>query len=287
MAISYTCPNCGKQYTVADQYAGQTGPCASCGKPITIPFSMPAGGYAPKPSTGGGSGIVVAVVVCVVLLLVCPGILIALLLPAVFSARTAAQRMNSSNNLKQIGLAIHSYHDMYKAFPPAVVTDANGQPLYSGRVLLLPFLEHTPLYEQFDKTQAWDSPTNLPISQMNLPVFMDQSNTSPLPGETNYLFVTGPNTIFEAGRAGANFADVTDGLSNTMMVVEAKGMGVRWAEPRDLTISGPTSLPAGHHENTNLVLIADGSVQMVSQSTAPATIHALATRNGGETNTLP
>ena len=287
MAISYTCPNCGKQYTVADQYAGQTGPCAACGKPITIPFSMPAGGYAPKPSSGGGSGIVVAVVVCVVLLLVCPGILIALLLPAVFSARSAAQRMNSSNNLKQIGLAIHNYHDMYKAFPPAVVTDANGKPLYSGRVLLLPFLEHAPLYEQFDKNQAWDSPTNLAISQMNLPVFIDQSNQSPLPGETNYLFVTGPNTIFESGRDRTSFADVTDGLSNTMMAVEAKGMGVRWAEPRDLTIGGATSLPPGHHENSNLVLIADGSVQIVSQTTPPATIHAIATRNGGESNTLP
>ena len=286
MPISYTCPNCGKQFTVADQYAGQTGPCAACGKPITIPFAMPAGGYAPKPS-GGGSGIVVAVVICLVLFLVCPGILIALLLPAVFSARSAAQRMNSSNNLKQIGLAIHNYHDMYKAFPPAVVTDANGQPLYSGRVLLLPFLEHAPLYEQFDKNQAWDSPANMAISQMNLPVFIDQSNPSPLPGETNYLFVTGPNTIFEAGRQGTNFADVTDGLSNTMMVVEAKGMGVRWAEPRDLTISGPTSLPPGHHENVNLVLLADGSVHNVSQTTQPATIHAIATRNGGETNTLP
>ena len=55
MPIAYSCPHCGKQYSVAEQYAGQTGPCASCGKPITIP--LPAGmagyAYAPQPAKSG------------------------------------------------------------------------------------------------------------------------------------------------------------------------------------------------------------------------------------------
>src|SRR5438270_10795195 len=62
MPIAYSCPHCGKQYSVAEQYAGQTGPCASCGKPITIP--MPAGmagyAYAPKPGRGGGGVVAIA-----------------------------------------------------------------------------------------------------------------------------------------------------------------------------------------------------------------------------------
>src|SRR5438270_13025241 len=69
MPIAYSCPHCGKQYSVAEQYAGQTGPCASCGKPITIP--MPAGmagyAYAPQPGKSGGGGVAIAVLaVCAI-----------------------------------------------------------------------------------------------------------------------------------------------------------------------------------------------------------------------------
>ena len=62
MPISYSCPHCGKQFSVADQYAGQSGPCAACGQTITIPYGMPgaANVYAPKPSKGS-SGASIAV----------------------------------------------------------------------------------------------------------------------------------------------------------------------------------------------------------------------------------
>ena len=61
-------------------------------------------------------------------------------------ARAAARRMQSMNNMKQLSLALLNYHDTYGQLPPAVVTDANGKPLYSGRVLLLPFFEQAPLW---------------------------------------------------------------------------------------------------------------------------------------------
>ncbi len=68
------------------------------------------------------------------------GILIALLLPAVQAAREAARRSACSNNLRQIGVALHNYSDTYGCFPPAFTVDQQGQPMHSWRALILPYL---------------------------------------------------------------------------------------------------------------------------------------------------
>lgn len=289
MPIAYSCPHCGKQYSVADQYAGQTGPCASCGKPITIPLAGGRGAYGPPPSSGGGGGgVAVIVVALVVLLLICPGILIALLLPAVQQAREAARRMSSSNNLKQLGIALHNYHDVHGQFPPAVVKDANGNPLYSGRVLLLPYMEQQPLFNAWNPNEPWDGPTNRALSQTVIPTFQDPSNsTRNAPGETDYLFVSGTNTLFDPAVPKMNLGQITDGTSNTMMMIEVKGSGINWAEPRDLDMSAPMPLPPSSHPSGNVVLFADGSVHTMSKNVAPQQVHAMATRNGGEPVTVP
>ena len=93
--------------------------------------------------------------------LLCAGLpMIALLLPAVQSAREAARRAQCSNNLKQIGLAFHNYHDSYGCLPPAYIPDGNGQPMHSWRVLILPFVEQSPLYDQYDFDEPWNGPNN-------------------------------------------------------------------------------------------------------------------------------
>lgn len=280
MPIAYSCPHCGKQSTVADQYAGQTGPCAACGKPITIPGVPLKTNYAPAAAAAGG-GLAVVAIALVVMLVLCGGVGVALLLPAVQAARESARRMQSSNNLKQIGLALHNYHDQYKSFPPAVVTDATGKPLYSGRVLLLPYLEQQNLYSAFHLDEPWDSPNNLALSQTPIKTFLDASNPNVSPGQTDYLFVTGAGTVFEAGGT-PTIGTVADGLSNTLLVVEVKGSGVKWSEPRDLDLSQPIPLPPGNHPNINLILLGDGSVRSVNKNLSPQTIRELATKNGGE-----
>ena len=295
MPISYACPHCGKQFSVAEQYAGQTGPCAACGQTITIPaasfpaagpMGMPAGGYyQPKPASGGGASLAVVIIAVVLVLLLVPAVLVALLLPAVGAARAAARRASSMNNMKQLALAVHNYYDVHKALPPAVVTDANGQPLYSGRVLLLPYLEQANIYDQWDKTQAWNSPANKPLAEMMIPTFRDPTETGP-PNQTSYLFVTGAGTMFEQGQ-NVTFNNVSDGLSNTMMMVERKGSGVGWAEPKDLDASNPISLPTSNHAAGNGVAFGDGSVRSIAPTTPPATIRAAATRAGGENVYLP
>jgi type II secretory pathway pseudopilin PulG len=290
MPIAYSCPHCGKQFSVAEQYAGQTGPCANCGKPITIPPAA-AGSYAygaqpaAKPG-GGGAGIIVVLIAVIGCLVVCGGIMAALLLPAVQAAREAARRAQASNNLKQIGLALHNYHDTFGCFPPAVVTDENDKPLYSGRVLLLPYMEQQALYQQFDLKEPWDSPANQAISETIVKVFTDPSSPGQRLGQTDYLFVTGQGTIFETGQM-TKIQDVTDGVSNTMLVVEVKNSGVNWAEPRDLDINQPMALPPGNHPGGNIVLLGDGSVRFISKSVAGQTVRAAATKAGGEMVTLP
>jgi hypothetical protein len=74
------------------------------------------------------------------------GIFQAFVLP-VRRATAAANAPHPVNSLHQIALALQNYHDEYGVFPPAVVTDATGKPLYSGRVLLLPFLEEEALFQ--------------------------------------------------------------------------------------------------------------------------------------------
>src|SRR5262245_28651730 len=282
MPIPYTCPHCGKQFSVADQYAGQTGPCAACGKPITVPLAGGGYAYAPQAGTSGGGGGMLALVIAIVgCLVVCGGITVALLLPAVQAAREAARRAQSSNNLKQIGLALHNYHDVFGTFPPAVVTDDDGKPLYSGRLLLLPFLSQTAVYDQFDKSKAWNSPENIALSQTVIPVFVDPSSANSPAGQTDYLFVSGKGAVFEADKM-TKLSEITDGTSNTIVVVEVKNSGINWAEPRDLTIGQPMSLPAGNHPGGNNVLYADGSVRFMSKSTGTTVIRAIATKDGGE-----
>jgi hypothetical protein len=285
--IPFTCPHCGKFMEVADQYAGQTGPCASCGKTVTIPgAAIPStfapNAYGPPPSkSGGGMGTVAIVLtVCCVGLFLCGGVLIALLLPAVQAAREAARRTQSMNNLKQIVLAMHNYHDVYKEFPPAVVKDANGQPLYSGRVLLLPFMEQQALFSQWQQDKAWNSPENQGLSNLMIPVFHDPSSQA-APGMTDYVFVTGPGSVFN-GQGPVKLQDITDGTSNTLVFIEVKGMNVNWAEPRDWDFTQqPWPIP-GNHPNGNLAAFADGSVRFISKQTPPQEVQKMTTRAGGE-----
>ena len=287
MPIAYSCPHCGKQFTVADQYAGQTGPCAACGQAITIPGAMPpAGYYAPRPASGGAGGTVTLIIVLAVVVLMCPcGI--ALLLPAVQAAREAARRASSQNNMRQIGIALFNYHDTYGQFPPAIVTDKSGQPLYSGRVLLLPFLEQKPLFDSFDKTAAWDSPANMAYSQTMLRVFVDQSNPNQ-GSDGSYAFLVGTGAMFEQGQA-ITLGTIADGTSNTMAMIEVQSTGGSWAAPGEVDISqlGVTGLPPGSHPGGNIVLMADGSVRFMSRSVAPQVLQSAATRAGGEPGQLP
>jgi len=224
-------------------------------------------------------------------MLVCGGILVALLLPAIQSAREAARRSQCSNHLKQIALAFHNYHDIYGTFPPAYIPDENGQPKHSWRVLILPFLEHSDIYDQYDFDETWNSPNNLAVTSQAIPVYACPSNSGGALGstETNYMVITGPNTVFDGAKA-CKISEILDGSSNTLMVVEVSGTRVNWAEPKDLdasTITYPLGSPGGNspasrHPGGLMAAMCDGSVRFIRDDTAPQMFDALMTKAGEE-----
>jgi prepilin-type processing-associated H-X9-DG protein len=205
---------------------------------------------------------------------------IALLLPAVQAAREAARRAQCTNNLKQIGLAMHNYLSANNCFPPAAITDADGKPLLSWRVAILPFIEQQSLYQEFHLDEPWDSPHNQALIARIPPVYLCPSDGPDSEHTTRYQVVVGPGTIFEGAR-GIRLDEVTDGTSNTLLVVEAKNP-VPWTKPDDIPVNALTAAVGSKHPGGFNVLMADGSVRFVRMSINPAILQALATRNGGE-----
>ncbi|HEY3788959.1 MAG TPA: DUF1559 domain-containing protein, partial [Urbifossiella sp.] len=210
-----------------------------------------------------------------------------LLLPAVQKVRAAASRVSSANNLKQIGLAIHNYHDANGHFPTDI-TDKNGKPLLSWRVAILPYIEQQNIYQKFKMDEPWDSENNATWSKMAIKTFLSPSSPTPHDkdgyGLTNYLGVKGPGAAFEPGKK-LKFTDFTDGTSNTVMVVESSA-AIPWAKPGDYPFDPKKPLAKLEGPGTPglcQMLLADGSVRVVNMKTvSEKTLKAAFTRNGNE-----
>jgi len=174
------------------------------------------------------------------------GVLVALLLPAVQAAREAARRMSCGNNLKQLGLGLHNYHDAHLTFPfginaPLTLIDTELPNRLSWMPLLLPFIEQGNIHDQLDfkvtghvynATGGWDVAISTEIPMLMCP--SDPANPKFHQGfHGNYVLSAG-SEVFNPStdRAGTNrngmffaqskikFRDVTDGTSNTVMGAE-------------------------------------------------------------------
>jgi hypothetical protein len=163
-----------------------------------------------------------------------------LMLPAVQKVREAAARAQTSNNLKQIALAMHNHHDVYGHFPPAALVDKKGKKLLSWRVQVLPFIEQDNLYKQFKLDEPWDSENNKKLIPLMPKTYSDPRLLAG-PGMTYYKVFVGTGAGFELLRA-MKFADFTDGTSNTLMAVAA-GDPVVWTKPDDIEFNADKPLP--------------------------------------------
>lgn len=216
------------------------------------------------------------------------GVLTGLLLPAVQAAREAARRMNASNNLKQIALAMHNYHSAYRKLPDAAITADDGTPLLSWRVSILPFVEEQALYEQFHLDEPWNSQHNIQLLDQMPEIYTDPSLPLP-PGETVFHAMVGKQNMMTPGQV-IRFRDIRDGLSNTIMVAEVDaGEAVPWSAPVDLTIDTDSPIDQfGHaHPGGFHVVLGDGSVRFITHNIDLDVFRALLTKDGGEVVNLP
>ena len=196
----------------------------------------------------------------------------------------------STNNFKQAGIASHAYHDANGSFPKPFCDETPGarpptrdselSSKLSWRVTLLPYVEQMNLYTRFNRSDAWDSPANKPLSQTVIRQYTDSD--TPLDPTTRLRCFYGRGTMFELDR-NVTLVGVTDGTSNTIVYVEGAEK-VTWSQFNEYKFDPNGPLPAlGHPKRETFVAgLADGSVRHIRKTISPTTMKALITRDGGE-----
>jgi hypothetical protein len=200
-----------------------------------------------------------------------------------------AARLLSQNNLKQMGLAIHLYNDIYDHLPPAAIgrldqpPAAGEKPLLSWRVHILPGLNESYLYSQFKLDEPWDSPDNIKLLPQMPKIYRLPGNNKTPPDHTHYQVFVGNGAAFEKDRVLHFSSDFPDGLAQTIMIVEA-AQSVPWTKPDDIPFNPnePVSpLLSKFFRGTNVALM-DGSARFLPLDTPESVLKAAITRNGNE-----
>lgn len=240
------------------------------------------------------------------------GALVALLLPAVQAARDASRRTYCADNLHNIGLALHAFHDVHASLPFGRDTLGNLDHAWSSAIL--PHIEQAELWSKIDFSSAWDDPDgNAAVAAAEIPVYRCPSSTHRFGGQIDYGGIfgspltglpwgAGPNDAFGSGTlvvrtrdqpSPVRIASISDGTSYTLLVGEAVD---RFDSPAGRWASGwncfSVSAPVSHQSSANGLyslhlggahgLFADGSVRFLNDGIEKRLLGALATRNGND-----
>lgn len=227
-----------------------------------------------------------ALVVKVGLVIGVLGFLAMLLIPARRGVPEVARRNSCLNNMRQIVLALHNYHDEHGTLPPAYMIDAEGNRLHSWRALILPYMEGNRVYELIDFTKPWDAPENEAARNSMVEAFVCPS--APYEDEhlSTYVAVVGPEFLFD-GPHGRSFASVTDGTSNTIAIIEVSpDKAVHWMSPEDVdeefVFENPEENLRTGHPGTFIAGYLDGRTVGLQLDMDPKTLRAMLTIAGGE-----
>ena len=216
---------------------------------------------------------------CVILGII--SLTIALLLPAVQSAREEARKANSKNNLKQFGLALHNYHDLHRCFPPGGIIREDGTAMHGWMMMIMPYLDANPLSVMIDYDQPWGHPVNVPVYKCSIPCYLkpgvDLGLTSA--GHSLTQVLGNPNLLHR--NSSVELRELKGETTHNWLAGEIVGHFQPWGYPfnwRPLgtkLCDGPESFghPAwgGGH-----LLLADGRVSFFSEDTAPEILKRLA-----------
>lgn len=227
------------------------------------------------------------------------------------AVNVASRLAQSRNNLKQIGLALHNFHDTHGRFPPAVVYGPDGKPWHSWRVLLLPFVDQAPLYDQYRFSEPWNSEHNSSLLEKMPSVYRDPIYGNPEDFFTHYAAVTGKGTAFptegskqakatdspfkdlEKARGALQIRNFTDGTSNSVLVGPVSPeRKIPWMKPEDVVVGkkfpafgekGSFALPyeTGDRKGGPF-LFADGGVQTITSDIDADTISTILHIGDGE-----
>lgn len=234
------------------------------------------------------------------------GILVGITLPAVQQSREAARRAQCANNMKNLALGLHSFHDSHRCLPP-------GQFAYAGLdhswlTYILPHLEQVNVQNRMDLQRPWwDPQVNLPISEIVIPIFRCPSSLLDEPGDTDYAGISGsaasPKATYSSVSSngcltvqwgqvpeGVAFAEISDGLSATVLVAESADRlpteAGRWADGAGVFICNGVVGTYGEifsrHPGGANVAMADGSIRFLPCTLDKAIVGALCSRNEGD-----
>ncbi len=226
----------------------------------------------------------------------------------VVPARESARIATCRNNMRQIVLALHNCESAFGSLPLAIDVDDNGKLLRSWRSYIYPtFMESS--QQHYDDTQPWDSPKNNRLLNGTPVTITDKGGANPrlaqlepfprsfccpsVPAKhrlgVNYVVVVGDLTAFPVN-ATIKFDEITDGLENTILVVESNSCNPHWTEPVDLIfdtmnfqVNGQDGqgISSSHPGGAN-VCFADGATFFLTIAVSPDDLRALLTISGGE-----
>lgn len=242
------------------------------------------------------------------------GILVGLLLPGVQMARESARRTQCASNIKNVGLALHSFEGAYRSLPAGSESFKRTYQAWSSRIL--PYAEQSQVYSQIEFTRPWDAAgSNLKASLINIPIYACPSARLTFSGKQDFGGIIGtallplpaglgPYDSFGCGTlistsaeqvSPVKFSGITDGLSLTLAVGESvdrdelgSGSG-RWAsgyncfsQNDSIAISAESGELYSLHRGGAHGLFADSHVQLLNRTMDKQVLGAICTRNGGE-----